>query len=80
MKEEIEICESEITKNENLLQRINAELEKAAMSQDNAKLNDYTHAIGKLNQLIENLFEKLTNANDSLDFINKKYDQELEQL
>ena len=80
MKEEIEICESEITKNENLLQRINAELEKAAMSQDNAKLNDYTHAIGKLNQLIENFFEKLTNANDSLDFINKKYDQELEQL
>jgi len=80
MKEEIELCEAEITKNENLLQRINVELEKAAMGNDSAKLNDYTHAVGKLNQLIENLFEKLTNANESLDFVNKKYDLELEQL
>ena len=80
MKEQIELCEAEITKNENLLQRINVELEKAAMGNDSAKLNDYTHAVGKLNLLIENLFEKLTNANESLDFVNKKYDLELEQL
>jgi ATP-binding cassette subfamily F protein 3 len=80
LKEEIEITEAEITKNENLLSRINGELEKAAITQDSAKLNDYTHAVGKLNQLIENLFEKLTNANDSIDFLNKKYDHELEQL
>lgn len=80
IKEEIENCENEITKNENLLQRINGELEKAAISQDSAKLNDYTHAVGKLNQMIENLFEKLTNANESLEFINKKFDKELEQL
>lgn len=80
IKEEIESLENEITKNENLLQRINVELEKAAMGLDSAKLNDYTHAVGKLNQLIEDLFEKLTNANESLVFINKKYDHELEQL
>ena len=80
MKEEIDVCESEITKNENLLVRINGEIEKVATAQDSAKLNDYTHAVGKLNQLIENLFEKLTNANESLDFVNKKYDHELEQL
>ena len=79
-KDEIEFCENEITKNENLLARINGELEKAAVAQDTAKLNDYTHAVGKLNQLIENLFERLSNANESLEFINKKYDQELEQL
>ncbi len=79
-KDEIELCENEITKNENLLARINNELEKAAITQDVAKLNDYTHAVGKLNQLIENLFEKLSNANESLEFINKKYDKELEQL
>lgn len=80
IKEEIEICENEITKNENLLQRINGEIEKAAENLDSAKLNDYTHAVGKLNQLIENLFEKLTNANENLVFIDKKYDRELEQL
>jgi ATP-binding cassette subfamily F protein 3 len=80
IKEEIENCENEITKNENLLERINCELEKAAVSQDSAKLNDYTHAIGKLNQIIENLFEKLTNANENLEFVNKKFDRELEQL
>ena len=80
LKEEIELCESEITKNENLLARINGELEKAAIAQDVAKLTDYTHAVGKLNQLIENLFEKLANANENMDYINKKYDKELEQL
>lgn len=79
-KEDIESFESEITKNENLLERINIELEKAAAAQDAAKLNDYTHAVGKLNQIIDELFEKLTNANENLEFINKKYDQELEQL
>lgn len=80
LKEEIDKTEAEITANENLLNRINAELEKAAISQDTAKLNDYTHAVGKLNHLIENLFEKLANANDSVEFLNKKYDHELEQL
>lgn len=80
LKEEIDRIETEITNNENLLLRINGELEKAAITQDSAKLNDYTHAVGKLNQLIENLFEKLTNTNDSIEFLNKKYDHELEQL
>jgi ATP-binding cassette subfamily F protein 3 len=80
LKEEIERSEEEITKNENLLNRINAELEKAAAGMDSAKITDYTHAVGKLNQLIEDLFEKLTNANENLEFINKKFDKELEQL
>lgn len=80
LKEEIEKTEAEITANENLLNRINAELEKAEVSQNTSKLNDFTHAVGKLNHLIENLFEKLANANDSVDFLNKKYDHELEQL
>lgn len=80
VKEEIERCEEEITKNENLLNRINAELEKAAAAMDSTKITDYTHAVGKLNQMIEELFEKLTNANENLEFINKKFDKELEQL
>lgn len=79
-KDEIENCEAEITKNEDLLNRINAELEKATIMMDSAKITDYTHAVGKLNQIIDDLFEKLANANENLVFINKKFDKELEQL
>jgi len=80
LKEEIEKYEAEITKNEDLLNRINTELEKASIAMDSAKITDYTHAIGKLNQMIDELFEKLSNANENLEFINKKFDKELEQL
>lgn len=80
LKEEIEVLEGEITKNENLLARINGELEKATIINDTGKLTDYTHAVGKLNQLIDNLFEKLTNTNENLDFVQKKYDTEMNSL
>jgi ATP-binding cassette subfamily F protein 3 len=80
LKEEIELIENEITTNENLLVRINGELEKATVLNDGSKLNDYTHAIGKLNQLIENLFEKLTLANENLEFINQHYDKEMDKI
>ncbi|MBC7427122.1 MAG: ABC-F family ATP-binding cassette domain-containing protein, partial [Bacteriovorax sp.] len=80
LKEEIERLEAEITKNEDLLGRITSELEKATTANDTAKLTDYAHAVGKLNHLIDALFEKLTNSNESFDFINKKYDQELDSL
>lgn len=80
LREEIEKLESEITKNEDLLKRINSELEKATIANDTAKLTDYAHAVGKLNHMIEELFEKLTNTNENLEFIEKKYDGELESL
>ena len=80
IKEEIERLESEITKNEDLLKRINGELEKATIANDTAKLTDYAHAVGKLNHMIDELFEKLTNSNESLEFIQAKYDKELEAL
>lgn len=80
LKEEIEKLEAEITSNESLLARINGELEKATTLNDSAKLTDYAHAVGKLNQIIDNLFEKLTNSNESLDFIQKKYDKEMDSL
>lgn len=80
IKEEIERLESEITKNEDLLKRINGELEKATIANDTAKLTDYAHAVGKLNHMIDELFEKLTNSNESLEFILAKYDKELEAL
>jgi ATP-binding cassette subfamily F protein 3 len=80
VREEIERLEAEITKNEDLVKRITAELEKAEIANDNSKLTDYTHAIGKLNLMIEDLFEKLAHASENLDFLNQKFDKELEKL
>lgn len=80
IKEEIEKLENEITKNEDLLGRINGELEKATIANDSAKLNDYTHAVGKLNHIIDSLFEKLSNSNENLEFIQNKYDKEIDSL
>lgn len=80
IKEEIEKLEGEITKSEDLLKRINAELEKATLSNDTAKLTDYAHAVGKLNQQIDDLFEKLTNSNENMEFIHQKYEKEMESL
>lgn len=80
IKDEIELLENEITKNEQLLNRITEELNKVSTMNDGQKLNDFTHAVGKLNQLIENLFEKLTVANENLDYLNQKYDLELKNL
>ncbi len=80
IKEEIEKLEIEITKSEDLLKRINSELEKATLSNDSAKLTDYAHAVGKLNHQIDVLFEKLTNSNESLEFIHNKYEKEMESL
>ncbi len=80
IKEEIEKLENEITKNEDLLSRINGELEKATVTNDTAKLTDYAHAVGKLNQMIDNLFEKLANSNESLEYTNNRFDKELDSL
>ncbi len=80
LKEEIERLEQEITTNENLLVRIQTELEKAASMQETQKLTDFTHAIGKLNSIIENLFEKLTNESENLTYIETKFEKELHTL
>jgi ATP-binding cassette subfamily F protein 3 len=80
IKEEIERLEGEITKNEDLLKRISNELEKATTTNDTAKLTDYAHAVGKLNHLIDSMLEQLTNSNENLLFLQKKYDLELESL
>lgn len=49
---------------------------KTPLASDTVKLTDYGHAIGKLNHMIDTLFEKLTSANENFDFIPKKDDTE----
>jgi ATP-binding cassette subfamily F protein 3 len=80
IQDEIELLEIEISKNEELLKRITEELSKASVMNDGQKLTDFTHAVGKLNQLIESLFEKLTVANENLDHINHFFESELAKI
>jgi ATP-binding cassette subfamily F protein 3 len=80
IQDEIEFLEADITKNEELLKRITEELSKASVVNDTQRLNDFTHAVGKLNQLIENLFEKLTVANENLEHVNHFYESELAKI
>jgi len=80
LQEEIASLEAEILKNEDLLSRITNELSKSDTLNDSQKLNDYTHAIGKLNQVVEDLFEKMTNANDQIEYLTSHYNAELERL
>jgi ATP-binding cassette subfamily F protein 3 len=80
LNEEIVKLENDIGKNEDLLKRISGELEKATMANDTAKLTDYAHAVGKLNHLIDTLFEQLSEVNENLDSIQKQYDNELATL
>lgn len=80
LKDKIENLELEITKNEGLLSRITAELNNATTIGDGQKLADFSHAVGKLNQMIDDLFEQLANANENLEYINKFYDEELQKL
>lgn len=80
MKEGIERLELEITKNEDLLTRIMAQLEKATYDNDQQKLTDYTHAVGKLNQIIEELFEQLSEQTEGLEKLQTHYENEFATL
>lgn len=80
MKEGIERLELEITKNEDLLARIMAQLEKATYDNDQQKLTDYTHAVGKLNQIIEELFEQLSEQTEGLEKLQTHYENEFATL
>lgn len=77
IKEEIEKIESEIAKNEDLLNRINQKLSMSDIGNNKDELLDFSHAIGKINGIIDELFEKLATANENLEFIENKFQVEL---
>jgi ATP-binding cassette subfamily F protein 3 len=74
IKEKIEQLESEILKNEDLVKRISDQLIRPEVMNDASKLSDFTHAIGKLNQQIEESFDMLTKENDELIKWNEHFD------
>ncbi len=80
IKEKIAQLESDILKNEDLVKRITDQLIRPEVMNDATKLSDFTHAIGKLNQQIEESFDKLSKENDELLKWNEHYDLKQKSL
>lgn len=70
--------ENEIEQKENLTNKITEALASPEVLNDSSKLQDYTHALGKLNQQIEDLFEKLALETERVVAIQKEYESFLD--
>ncbi len=73
VQERIAILEKDIEAKEELTKRLYTALEDATTMNDSAKLQDYTHAIGKLNGQVDELFLELTLEMEKLETIQKEY-------
>ncbi len=77
-QEEINKIENEIEQKELLTNKITEALNSPEVLNDSIKLQDYTHALGKLNQQIEDLFEKLALETERISSIQQEYSQILD--
>lgn len=75
LQEETQKLEGEIEQKENLINKITDALNSAEVLNDSSKLQDYTHALGKLNQQVEDLFEKLALTIERVEAIQKEYEK-----
>jgi ATP-binding cassette subfamily F protein 3 len=79
-KKELEFCEKKIMKLEELLEEQNKKLISASSSGDNEGMIEYSQEIGKTQKEVDELFERLEVASDTLDNIQIKYESRLEKL
>ncbi|MCH9740780.1 MAG: ATP-binding cassette domain-containing protein [Epsilonproteobacteria bacterium] len=79
-KKELEFCESQIMELEELLEEQNEKLMEASNSGDNAGMIEHSQNVGKTQAQIEELFERLEVASETLDEINERYEIELSRL
>ncbi len=79
-KKEVEKCEREITTLEEKLKEENSHLEIATQKGDNTKIIEHAQNIAKINDQIEELFEKLATASECWDEIKARYKMQLENL
>jgi len=77
---EIKLCEEKIDATELLLVDKNKELESISNSGDSSAIMDISKEVGKLQQMIDELFERLEVATDKDDEIVAKYELKLEQI
>lgn len=74
----IEQLEKDIEEKETFSKRLMEALNSSEVLNDNSKLQDYTHALGKLNQQIDDLFEKLSLEEEKVSSIQSEYSKLLE--
>ncbi len=79
-KKELEFCENKIMELEEELDRENEKLVEASNSGDNATMIEASQNVGKLQKVIDELFERLEIASNSLDEIEEEYSTRLEAL
>ncbi len=79
-KKTLESCEKSIMTLEEELTIENARLEEASKSGDNTIMIEASQKIGKLNEQIEENFQKLEKANEKIESLEKEYDALLDAL
>jgi len=79
-KKELEFCEEKIIELEEQLEEKNRLLEEATNQNDNSAIIEQSQLIGKIQNEIDELFERLEIASEMLDEINYKYKIELDKL
>jgi len=80
LKKEIEYCENEIIQREESVESNNKLLIEASNSADLGQIQELSKKVASDSDLIEELFERLELAQDSLDMISLEYEQKLEAL
>ena len=79
-KKELEFCENKIMKLEEELEVENEKLTEASNLGDNSIMIEASQNVGKLQSEIDELFERLEIASESLDEIEEKYSPQLAKL
>jgi ATP-binding cassette subfamily F protein 3 len=79
-KKELEFCEEKIMKLEEELEVENEKLTQASNSGDNALMIEASQNVGKLQDEVDELFERLEIASEALDEIEEKYAPQLAEL
>jgi ATP-binding cassette subfamily F protein 3 len=79
-KKELEFCEEKIMELEEELEHENEKLVLASNSGDNSAMIEASQNVGKLQNEVDALFERLEIASESLDEIEEKYTPQLKEL
>ena len=79
-KKELEFCEEKIMELEEELDEHNAQLTQASNAGDNSKIIELSQTVGKTQNEIDELFERLEIASETLDEIAERYEPKLAEL
>jgi len=79
-KKEMDACEAKIIKLEKQLEEHNQTLTNATNNGNNSQIIEFSQIISKINNEIEECFEKLEVATEKFDEISAKYDTQLAEL